>query len=111
MKPIAIQDGQLIAGQPLRRETRISPRALGAMGLGSGLIGLLAVGLGIGSWMVLGAAFVVWCVSGWRLFFANSGDDRRVRLLGYVFLSTALLVGAAIVLKLYLVALGPAWIL
>jgi hypothetical protein len=59
--------------------------------------------------MILGGAFVVWCLSGWRLFFAASADSRGVRVLGYIFLSTGLLVAAAIVLKLYLIALGPAW--
>lgn len=77
--------------------------------MASGLIGLLAVILGIGSWMILAFAFVVWCVSGWRLFFADAADSRVVRFLGYIFLSTGLLVAAAIVLKLYLIALGPAW--
>jgi hypothetical protein len=74
-------------------------------------VGLTAVRLGVGSWIVLGLAFVVWCLSGWRLFFAGSQDNRAVRVLGYIFLSTGLLVAAAIVVKLYLVVLGPPWIL
>jgi hypothetical protein len=48
-------------------------------------------------------------LSGWRLFFVDAGENRVVRNLGYVLLSSGLLVGAAIVLKLYLAALGSAW--
>jgi hypothetical protein len=92
-----------------RQRKAVSRRALGAMGLGSGLIGLAAVILGFGSWLILGTALVVWCFSGWHLFFAGSRSNRVVRVLGYFFLSTGFLVAAAIVLKLYLLALGPAW--
>jgi hypothetical protein len=111
MRPIALGDSELITGQPLRRQMRMSRRALGAVGLGSGLIGLVAVRLGVGSWMVLGTAFVAWSFSGWQLFFADSGNHRAMRILGKIFLSTGLLVAAAILLKIYLMALGPAWVL
>ena len=109
MKPMVFQEGELIVGPLSKPRTPISSRALGALGLGSGLIGLVSVALGMGSWMILGAAFVVWCFSGWGLFFADSGNNRDVRVLGYIFLSAGLLVAAAMALKLYLVALGPAW--
>lgn len=111
MTPIAFREDGLIIERPSRPPIRMSPQALGVVGLGSGLSGLVAVWVGMGSWMVLGAAFVIWCFSGWRLFFADSSNERVVRVLGYVFLSTGLLVVAGIVLKLYLVALGPPWIL
>lgn len=111
MSPIALQGNEIITGRLPKERTRISPWALGAAGLGSGLFALVAVRLGVGSWMVLGSAFVIWCLSGWRFYFADSPSQRNVRILGYIFLSTGLLVGAAILAKIYLVALGPPWIL
>jgi hypothetical protein len=105
----ASQNGQLIGLLPLRRRMPISPRVLGAMGFVSGLVGFAAVRLGRGSWLVPGIAFVVWCVSGWQLFFADARNNRTIRILGYVFLSTGLLAAGAVLLKLYLIALGPAW--
>jgi hypothetical protein len=87
----------------------ISRRVLGALGLVSGIVGLIAVRLGRGSWVVPGIAFVIWCLSGWRLFFADARNNKTIRILGYVFLATGLLAAAAIMMKLYLLALGPAW--
>jgi hypothetical protein len=93
----------------MRRQAPISPPALGTIGLLSGLVGLAAFRLGRGSWLVPAIAFVVWSLSGWRLFFADSRNNRTIRVLGYVFLATALMAAAAVLIKLYLVALGPAW--
>jgi hypothetical protein len=93
----------------MRPQVRVSPGALGAMGLVSGMVGFAAVRMGRGSWVVPGIAFVVWCLSGWRLFFADARGSKTIRILGYVFLAAGLLAAAAVMMKLYLVALGPAW--
>jgi hypothetical protein len=111
MKPIAFGDSEPVTGRPFRRQLPLSRRALGAVGLGSGLLGLVAVEVGAGSWIVLGTAFVAWSFAGWQLFFADSRNHQTVRILGKIFLSTGLLVAAAILLKIYLIALGPAWVL
>ena|SRR5947209_20009320 len=109
MKPIAFQQNHLTTEARSRRQVGLAPRALGAIGFGSGVVGLVAVRLGIGSWMILGAAFVIWCFSGWRLFFPDSVSNGVVRALGYVFLSTGILVAAAIALNIYMALLGPSW--
>ena len=109
MRPIVFRTHEVIARRGPNAWPRIAPSVLGGIGLASGVCAVIAVGLGVTSWMVFASAFVVWCLSGWRLFFADEGIRRNVRILGYVFLSTGLLVAAAIIAKLYLVALGPAW--
>jgi|1185.fasta_scaffold220286_1 hypothetical protein len=105
----ASQNGQLLSRLSVRRQMTISPRVLGAIGLVSGVVALVAARLGRGSWVVPGIAFVVWCLSGWQLFFADARNNRAIRILGYLFLATGLLVAAAVMVKLYLLALGPAW--
>jgi hypothetical protein len=87
----------------------VSVRTIGVIGLTSGVVALVAQRLAIGSWLVPGAAFVVWSLSGWRLFFNDARKSRPVRALGYVILSSGVVVAGAIVLKLYLAALGSAW--
>jgi hypothetical protein len=111
MALIAFQRNDVITGRTPAIQMHFSPAALGGAGLASGIFSLVAVRLGFGSWMVLGTAFVVWCLSGWALLFAEKRGSGTLRILGYIFLATGLLTAAAIIAKAYLVALGPAWIL
>lgn len=89
----------------------LSPRALGAIGLGDGLIALTIVALGSSSWMLLGAALVVWVLCGWAIFFRPRSRQPLINALGSILLLTAAVAALAVLSGLYLLALGPSWIL
>jgi hypothetical protein len=97
-----------VLGDQLRS---LSPRSLGAIGLVSGLIGLAAVVLGFPSWMLLGTALVVWILSGWALFFRPGPDQPLVAAFGSFLVLSAAAAALAVLVGLYLLALGPSWIL
>lgn len=88
-----------------------SPRALGTIGFVSGLIALGAVILGVPSWMLLGTTLVVWILSGWALFFQARPSIPLVSALGAFLVASALATAIAVLLGLFLLALGPSWIL
>ncbi len=89
----------------------LSARTLGAIGLAVGLIALIAAVLGSPSWMLLGTALVVWILCGWGLFFRAGARDRRMAALGSVLLLSAALAALAVLSGVYMIALGPSWIL
>lgn len=88
-----------------------SPRALGTIGLVSGLIALGAVILGFPSWMLLGTTLVVWVLSGWALFFQPNPRPPLVSALGAFLVLTAGAAAFAVLAGLYMRVLGPSWIL
>jgi hypothetical protein len=89
----------------------MSPRALGFIGLAAGSIALAGVILGASSWMLLGTALVLWILAGWALFFLPKPRQPIVAALGSFLLLSAAVTALAVLAKLYLVALGPSWVL
>ena len=89
----------------------LSPRALGITALIAGVVAFGAVAIGSSSWILLGAALTVWSLCGWAIYFRpNPGTRLRAALGTVMFLSAA--VAALLTLSgLYLLALGPSWIL
>lgn len=98
----------LVLGEQLGR---VPPRILGAVGLGTGVLALLVVVLGASSWMLLGTALLLWILSGWALYFLPKPHQPVVAALGSFLLFSAALAATAVLLGLYLVVLGPSWIL
>lgn len=88
----------------------VSPRALGATGLGAGLIALATVVLGSTSWMLLGTAHVAWILSGWALFVGPNPRRPVVAALGSFLLLSATVAAFAVLVGVYLAALGPSWV-
>jgi hypothetical protein len=97
-----------VLGERLRG---VSPEALGAAGLASGVIALGAVILGFSSWMLLGTTLVVWVLCGWALFFQPNPRPWLVSALGAFLVLSAAVTALAVLAGLYLRALGPSWIL
>ncbi len=89
----------------------LSPRALGVIGLGSGLTALTIVVMGSSSWILLGTALVVWILCGWAIFFRPRPRHALVEALGLVLLLSAAVAALAVLSGVYLLALGPSWIL
>jgi len=90
---------------------RYSPGSLAAVGLGSGALALGAALIGIRSWIVPGAAFVLWIFSGCALFFRTKPTSRLVSISALFLLLSGTLVALAVLVGLYLLALGPSWVL
>ncbi len=84
---------------------------LGAVGLAAGLMALIAVLTGSPSWMLLGCAVVVWATCGWAIYFRPRPRQHLVAALGSLLLASAALAALAVLSGLYLLALGPSWIL
>jgi len=89
----------------------VSPQVLGSIGLAAGLIAMALVILGASSWMLLGIALVVWILAGWALFFLPKPRQPVVAALGSFLLLSAAAAAVAVLLGLYLVMLGPSWVL
>ena len=87
------------------------PRALGSIALIDGLIAFTAVALGSASWILLGVATVVWIVCGWAIHFRPRPRQPLVAALGSVLLWSAALATLVVLTGVYLLALGPSWIL
>lgn len=90
---------------------RLSPRTLGTVALAAGLVALTAVLAGSTSWMIPGAALAVWSLSGWAIYFRSAAPDRVTAALGAVLLLSAAAATLVVLSGLYLLALGPSWIL
>ena len=90
---------------------RLSPTTLGTTALAAGLVALTAVLAGASSWMILGAALAVWSVCGWAIYFRPHTPDRITAVLGAVLLLSAATATLVVLSGLYLLALGPSWIL
>jgi hypothetical protein len=88
---------------------RFSPRSLAAVGLGSGALAFGAALIGIRSWIVPGAAFVLWLFSGCGLFFRTKPTSRLVSISVFFLVLSGTLVALAVLVGLYLLALGPSW--
>jgi hypothetical protein len=54
---------------------------------------------------------MVWIVCGWSVYFRFAPSDSVVARLGVVLLASAGLIAIAVLSGLYLLALGPSWIL
>jgi len=85
--------------------------APGAAGLAAGLIALALVMAGSSSWMALGAALVVWTLCGWAIYFRPPSPVPVVAALGNLLLLSAATAALAVLSGLYLLFLGPSWIL
>jgi hypothetical protein len=88
---------------------RLSPNALGGIGLASGLAALAAVVLGFPSGLLLGTALVIWILSGWALFFQPNPPLALESKLGAVVILSAAVAAFTVLMGLYLLALGPSW--
>lgn len=88
-----------------------SPRMLGAIALVDGIFALTVVALGSSSWILLGIAVVVWILCGWAIYFRPRPRQPLIAALGSVLLWSAALVALAVLSGVYLLALGPSWIL
>ncbi len=89
--------------------SRFSPRSLGALGLGAGALAFGAALLGVRSWIVFGAAFVLWLFSGCCLFFRTERASRLVSISVSFLVLSGTLIALAVLVALYLLALGPSW--
>jgi len=88
-----------------------SPRTLGATAFAAGLIALSVSASGSPSWILLGAALAVWSFCGWAIYFRRRSLDRVSATLGSVLLLSAAAAALVVLSGLYLLALGPSWIL
>ncbi len=88
-----------------------APRRLAAVGGGSGAIALAAALLGVRSWIVPAAAFALWLFSGCALFFRARPTSRLVSIAALFLLMSGIVVALAVIVGLYLLALGPSWVL
>lgn len=84
---------------------------LGAIALVDGIFALTVVALGSSSWILLGIAVVVWILCGWAIYFRPRPRQPLIAALGSVLLWSAALVALAVLSGVYLLALGPSWIL
>ena len=89
----------------------LSPRAAGVIALVDGLVALGAVAVGRASWIVMGLALIVWTLCGWSIYFRPQPSQRAVAVLGTVLLVSAGIAALAVLSGLYLLVLGPSWIL
>jgi hypothetical protein len=77
----------------------------------SGLTALVATLTGTASWTLFGVCYVAWCYSGWVLYFAGRASSGKLRMLELLMAATGLIAAFGIAAHVYLLALGPAWIL
>ena len=89
----------------------LSPRAAGVIALVDGIVTLAAVALGSGSWILMGIALIVWIMCGWSIYFRPQPSQRVVAVLGTLLLVSAGIAALAVLSGLYLLVLGPSWIL
>jgi hypothetical protein len=75
------------------------------------MLALTVVVLGSSSWMILGTLLAVWIACGWAIYFRPRPRQPLIAALGSVLLWSAALVALAVLTGVYLLALGPSWIL
>ncbi|MEO7823183.1 MAG: hypothetical protein ABIS15_06215 [Gemmatimonadaceae bacterium] len=102
---------QVLASGSARSTSGPLPRTLGAVALLDGIFALTVVVLGSPSWILLGSLLVVWIVCGWAIYFRPRPRQPLIAALGSVLLWSAALVALAVLTGVYLLALGPSWIL
>ena len=83
----------------------------GSFGLVSGAIALASVVAGSTSWMILGVALVIWILAGWAIYFGSRPLPPAMAALGSLLLVSAAAAALAVLSGLYLLVLGPSWIL
>lgn len=88
-----------------------SPRTLGIIALVDGIFALALVVSGSSSWILLGTLLVVWIVCGWAIYFRPRPRQPLIAALGSVMLWSAALAALTVLAGVYLLALGPSWIL
>ena len=88
-----------------------SPRFLGGVSLASGGVALALVLSGFGSAILLGATMIPWILCGRAIHLDPERTSARDRLLAGALMWSAAAAALAVVAKLYLLALGPSWIL
>lgn len=89
----------------------LSPRRAGVIALVDGAVALTAVALGRASWILMGIALIVWIMCGWSIYFRPEPRPHVVAALGTVLLVSAGIAALAVLSGLYLLVLGPSWIL
>lgn len=89
----------------------LSQRKLATIALAAGVVAFTAVVAGSSSWILLGAALSVWSACGWAMYFRPRPRHPVAAVLGYVLLASTLSAAFAVLSALYLLALGPSWIL
>jgi len=89
----------------------LSSPAAGAIALADGVMTLTAVALSRASWILMGIALIVWIICGWSIYFRPRPEQPVVALLGSVLLASAGVVALGVLSALYLLVLGPSWIL
>lgn len=89
----------------------LPPWALGSLGLAAGAIALAAVLLGSPPAILLGVAAVVWILSGWAIYFRHAPRHPGMVALGSLLLFSAAAAALVVLSGLYLLFLGPSWIL
>ena len=91
---------------------RLSYAELSSIAAASGIIALAAASLGIASWMLLAACYVVWCFAGWGILFHTSTPrTRRWRAFEWTIVGSASAVCVILGVGVFFWALGPRWIL
>jgi hypothetical protein len=89
----------------------LSPQAAGVIALIDGIVTLAAVAFGADSWILMGIAVIVWIMCGWSIYFRPQPSQRVVALLGTLLLVSAGIAALTVLSGLYLLVLGPSWIL
>lgn len=104
------QPHETIYGVLAERARGTSRRVLASLALGSGIVALVAVSIGRGSWIVLGACYSVWSFAGWGLLFP---EQRRYSVLArsiqYLMVASATVIVIAIVFAVYGRVIGTDW--
>ncbi len=91
---------------------KLSYGELSSIAAASGVIALAAALLGIASWMLLAACYVVWCFAGWGiLFHALTPRTLRWRAFQWTIVGSASAVFVLLGVGVFFWALGPGWIL
>jgi hypothetical protein len=89
----------------------LSSKSAGVVALADGALTLGIVVVGRASWMLLAIALTVWIICGWSIYFRSAPRESGVARLGVVLLVTAGIAALAVLSEVYLLVLGPSWIL
>ena len=89
----------------------LSSKSAGVLALADGALTLGIVVVGRASWILMAIALTVWIVCGWSIYFRSAPRESAVARLGVVLLASAAIAALAVLSGLYLLVLGPSWIL